>query len=114
MTSSFRVHKLTGLRFEADSLDHGILERGDSDEFEFTASVQPVSGNEKVSLPEGVREREMYRLYTDYALKTADETAKTTADRVTLFGKLFEVISVEIWQNKVIPHYKAIVSLIYA
>jgi len=77
-----------------------------------TASIQPASEREMLSLPEGRRDRETYRLYTDFELRTADEVSKVNADRVTLFGRTFEVLFVGLWRNNVIPHYKALVSLI--
>ena len=35
-------------------------------------------------------------------------------DRVVIFGKSYDIIKVDAWQNNVIPHYKAIASLIDA
>jgi len=64
-------------------------------------------------LPEGRRESEAYRLYTDFELKTVRKESgdKLNADTVTIDGKKFEVLSVAKWRNDVINHYKAVVSL---
>lgn len=78
----------------------------------FRASIQPLSTNEVLSLPEGKREREAYRLYTDFQLRAADEANGTAPDHVTIDGKLFEVIAVHRWQNNLINHWKCIVSYI--
>jgi len=114
MMSSFRTYILSGIRYAASTRVKGQVSPGATSSIEFTASVQPLTGKEKLALPEGVRENATYRLYTDYELKTADESGNKKADRVTIFSKTYEIIIVEIWQNKVIPHYKAIASLIDA
>lgn len=112
--SMFRVHTITGTRYAASTVLKGQSTPGATSAIGFTSSVQPMSGKEKLSLPEGVREKTIYKLYTSFALRTASEKNKTKADRVTVFGDLFEVIKVDTWQNKVIPHYKALVSSIDA
>lgn len=77
-------------------------------------SVQPLDGNTMETLPENKRELETYRLYTKTQLFTTREVggSKLKADQVEIFGKTFEVIRVEPWQNSLISHYKAIVSRI--
>jgi hypothetical protein len=110
--SSFRTYTLDGKRFAASSNVKGRWTDGATTPFTFVASVQPLKGNELLVLPEGQREKETYKLYTTYQLRTADEPAKKKPDKIQIFSKTFEVISVEPWQNKVIPHYKAIVSRI--
>lgn len=67
-------------------------------------------------LPENRRQAVTYRLFTDYQLRTADPVTQINADRVTILDKagaarVFEVISVAEWSNGIIPHCKAIVSL---
>ncbi len=108
--SSFRTYTLAGTRYAASTMTKGIATPGATSVIGFTSSVQPLSGKEKLILPEGIREKEAYKLYTSFALKTVDEVAKTKADRITIFGKTFEVVKLAIWQNNVIPHYKVIVS----
>jgi hypothetical protein len=112
--SSFRTYTIDGKRFAAGSNDKGRYVPGADSDIQFTASVQPLSGHEKLTLPEGVREKSAYRLYTSFQLFTSREGDNKKADRVTLFGETYEIIRVDVWQNKVIPHYKAIASLIDA
>ena len=73
--------------------------------FIIVASVQPLTPKEMKTLPEGRRNSQAYRIYTDIELHTIRDQ---NPDRVELFGQEFEILSVEIWQNQVIPHYKAI------
>ena len=112
--SSFRTYTIAGKRYAASSFDKGRWTDGSESDISFKASVQPLKGNELLTLPEGYREKETYRLYTSFQLLTADEKNKKIPDRVTIFGKKFDIIKVDIWQNKVIPHYKAIASLVDA
>lgn len=79
--------------------------------FTLQASVQPVTSNDVQMLPEGQRQREAYAVFTADALKIADDNAKTTADVVTVFGRAFETVHSEAWQNKLIPHHKAVIVL---
>lgn len=102
---------LTGYRYNAaDTFTKGIRTAASKSTISFTASVQPMGAKDMLALPEGRRDREAFRLYTDFELKTSDESTLVNADQVTVRGHLYEVISVEIWQNNVIPYYKAIVS----
>lgn len=101
---------LTGTRTEAGTLVKGRLTPGSTSAINFTASVQPISGDELLSLPEGIREEGMFKLYTDFALRSANQTTKEPADKINLFGKVYKVVFLEAWQNNIINHYKAIVS----
>ncbi len=112
--SSFRKYTIDAKRFAASSNVKGRWTDGTETPFTFAASVQPLKGNELLTLPEGQREKESYKLYTSTQLFTANESEKKKPDKIQLFDKTFEVIIVEPWQNSVIPHYKAIVSLIDA
>ncbi len=84
--------------------------------FTFEASVQPLSAREIKSLPEGRRAAASFRLYTDYPLRTVDDKNGRNPDRVLIadragFERAYEVVSVEDWGNGIVPHYKAVVSL---
>lgn len=79
--------------------------------FNILASIQPLSGNEMQSLPEGRREKEAIRLYTSTELKIAAEGG-ANADVVTIAGKDYEVIAVYPWRNGILNHFKVIVSRI--
>jgi len=109
--SSFRK-TLTGKTFASGTWVKGIFTEGSATEFEFTASVQPLTPKELNALPEGERKLARFRLFTSYRLKTADDSDdKKSPDQVQIEGQWYTVTGIDIWQNKVIPHYKAIVSL---
>lgn len=71
------------------------------------ASVQPLTGKEVLSLPEGRREKDAFTLYTDTSLVSLQDTQNP--DRVVISGKEYEVVKKESWQNNVINHYKYLV-----
>lgn len=75
------------------------------------ASVQPLSGKEVETLPEGERRRDWLKLYTHSELRPVDQhsgAAGTAADRVIIDGAIYEVRRVA-RQRSIIPHYRAFV-----
>jgi len=71
------------------------------------ATVQPASGRDMQTLPEGERQKRGIKLYTTTLLKLADQDAKRLADRIAYDSETFEVRHVE-EQPRIIPHYKAL------
>lgn len=112
MLGSFSVHTITGKRKSASTNVDGRFTPGSQTDISFKASIQPLNGKELESLPEGRREKDTYNIYTDFQLRTVDEEGNTNPDQVDIFGQSFEIIKVDTWKNNVIPHYKAIASLI--
>lgn len=72
-------------------------------------SIQPTSQNDMQLLPEGRRGQEAYTLYTALPINIASDIASRTADRVLIYGREFEAVHREKWQNGIIPHYKTVV-----
>lgn len=101
---------LTGTRRDPDTLVKGRVVTGATSPLSFSGSVQPITGNERQALPEGLRERGRYYLYTDFALRTENQTTKEPADEVDLFGSKYKVVFLEPWQNNILSHYRALVS----
>jgi hypothetical protein len=108
---------INGTRYGVGSRDPltGVWAPGGSVPIAFKASVQPLNGNEMASLPEGRRNIEAYKVYSeDFEIRTVDEAGQQNPDKLELFddGRLYEVFNVEVWQNDVINHYKATCGLI--
>ena len=80
--------------------------------FEITASVQPLSPKEMEMLPEGRRNKESYRIYTDTELNPASQDSKINADIIEINGNNFEVLGCNRWQNGILNHYKILASKI--
>lgn len=72
------------------------------------AGVQPVSGNERKVLPEGLRDKISYRIFTSTPLEGLKEGTTNSGDRVMLYGDWFRVVRVEIWDTGVQSHYNAV------
>lgn len=74
-----------------------------------TASIQPTTGEEMLSLPEGRRNKKTYSLFTSTDINVIVGTANP--DQVQIFGERYEVVRVEPWQNNppvfgIVNHYK--------
>ena len=99
---------LTVTRYGLGSDVKGHYVEGTPSTFNITASVQPLRPNEMLLLPEGRRESEAFRLYTDTQLLPARKDS-TNAEKVAIGSVDYEVLSCAIWDNNIIPHFKAIV-----
>lgn len=73
--------------------------------FNIKCSVQPLTGKEMEALPEARRNRASYWVYTSTLLQTVEDR---NPDTMTLFGEVYEVFTVEPWQNNIISHFKAL------
>jgi hypothetical protein len=110
--SSFRK-PITGKRFASPTWNKGRKTEGADSPIQFTASVQPLTNKELVALPEGQRERARFKLYTSFQLLTVVRgDSGHAADQVQIESEWYEITQVGIWKNDVIPHYKAIASLL--
>ena len=110
--SRFRVHNFSGTRQVPATNVNGEWVPNPGSVINFDCSKQNPTGKDLLTLPEGRREKETHILFTDFELKTIDEEANINPDIIDIDGGKFEVMNVEAWQNKVIPHYRVIVSKI--
>lgn len=81
---------------------------GETEAISLEGSKQPLRPDEIQILPEGRREFQAYKIYTDFQLQISDKTTGINADILAINGEAFEVISVEPFQSDVVSHYKAI------
>jgi len=74
------------------------------------ASVQPITGDEAETLPEGLRSRRPAKLYTETELLQKNTSTGTPADLILWDGETWEVVSVEkhTWGT----YYKAMIARI--
>jgi len=111
---SLRNRTLTIDRFGAGGWDASgkYVPDGSPTQFDITCSVQPLPGEEMERLPEGRRDQAAYRVFTDTLLRTAKRgSGGHNADQTTIDGEVFECLSVEPWQNSIIPHYEAVFAM---
>ena len=104
-------HRVTGVT--RNSATGGVAGKVYDDDIIF-ASFQPLSGIERNALPESVRDREVYEIYTQADVRAGDRDAGLEADEVTRGGIRYMVVSVDDWDNGLIRHCKAVVSRIGA
>lgn len=71
-----------------------------------TGSFQPFPGARLQTLPEGERSQGQLEVYTTAELRTADQHAGTSADRVVYAGVTYEVREVSRWPQ-LLTHYHA-------
>lgn len=57
-------------------------------------SVQPLTDRDRRVLPEGLRTKELQKVYTTFALRTADEKAGHNADVILYQGDNHKVVAI--------------------
>jgi hypothetical protein len=78
-----------------------------------TASIQPTTGEDVLSIPEGRRNSKSYALFTSTEIETIHASNTANPDQIEIYGERFEIIKVEIWQNNpavfwITNHFKMI------
>lgn len=74
------------------------------------ASIQPVSGEDQITVPEGRRLTDFIKVYTGTEVLPVDEPTSQQPDKLTWRGNVYECVQVDVRQMGVISHYKAIFS----
>lgn len=94
----------------------GMYQEGTRQAFQFFASVQPLTAEEKAQYasltPEGFIQSSMIKLYTKYPLISANEAEEdaegTEGDVIEWLGREYEIVAIFPHQNGIISHWKAI------
>lgn len=73
-----------------------------------TASIQSMGTFEALNLPEGMRNRDAQKVFTDTLLQVADEDTGQIGDRFVYRGKMYEVWQSADWLDTDLPYYKFI------
>lgn len=86
---------------------NGVYVEGAETTLTIQASVQPMSGNDLVAVPEGRRASDMVKLYTSTDLFSQGDTGSgQSPDRLVWLGKDYEISSKDVNQMSVISHYR--------
>lgn len=111
MVSPFEIFRIPVnlYRKTAGTYVNGLWVEGGETLIVITASIQPTTGEEMLSLPEGRRNRKTYSLFTSTKINLI--STGTNPDQVQIFGERFEVVRVEPWQNNppvfgIVNHFK--------
>lgn len=103
---------LTLYRQNPGAYVNGIWVPASETAIQITASVQPTTGEEMLSVPEGRRNRKTYSLFTSTKIDVIHGVNNTTnPDQIIIYGERYEVVRVEVWQNNppvfgIVNHYK--------
>jgi len=108
MFSRFRK-TLTVTRGGAGQFVDGIFQPGTQSSFTIQASVQPTTPDDVELIPAGKRDRLSYTLYSDTALKIANDNTQQPGDRVLIDGETYEAMGRQPWQNNIINHHRTVV-----
>lgn len=110
LIESMSAQNVTLIRGSAGSIVNGLYIPGSTTTSTIRAGVQPAVGEDLISLPEGQRERESYKIYSVSQMKTNDETAGIKADVLAFYGAEYEVQQVQRHYGLGLDHWKAIVT----
>lgn len=91
---------VNGARRGQGGYTNGIWNQGPLFPLSIQTSVQPPRPSDLQRLPEGRRTDRSYALYT--------KNVVLEGDLFILYDEVYEVLHVELWGNKVLPHYRAI------
>lgn len=92
---------ITASRFTGGARVKGKWIEGTLTSFSIKASIQPPDSKTMETLPEARRASgEAYELFTNDTLLTTKTAEK--ADRVTIYGDVFEVVQEKYWKNTII------------
>lgn len=109
--NGFNTESLGVRRFAAGTRTKGRYTRGTQSSINIDAVAMPINGKERLLLPEGERNREIIKIYSESEFFTADELNNKSADIVTWKGKEYEIINVSDWNNSNFPdlsHYRCL------
>lgn len=106
--SRFKTGTYTVTRTAAGTRTLGRYTPGAPSTFSIVASIQPVTGRDLQTLPEGQRAEETRVVYTTTELRT--RTATVEPDTLSIDSETWAVTKVERWQAFGGTHYRAMVA----
>lgn len=74
--------------------------------------VQPLSSDDIMTLPDGMRRKKNVKAIGRIKLRTADEKAGTLADRIYYRGEWYECTGTDIWGNTPVGQTEAVFGLV--
>lgn len=77
-------------------------------------NVQPLTSDDIMTMPEGMRRKKNIKAIGRVQLRTADEKAGTLADRIHYHGEWYECTGADMWGNTPVGQTEAIFGLVPA
>lgn len=106
---SFR-RSFTVLRETPGGYAQGVFVPGTRSTLTIEASIQPATGEDMITAPEGRRLQDMVKAYTSSDLLQGEESTGQQPDIIVWRGYGYEVVSIDARQMGVIDHYKVFAS----
>ena len=108
--SLFKTVALVKVSYGDSGYIKGKWVEGEITEEEFKGTWQPARGSVLETLPEGKRNEETYICYAplELSFSVADPNGEKQGDCIKWEDKLYEVVTVAKWNNKIIPHWELI------
>lgn len=75
-------------------------------------NVQPLSSDDLMTLPDGMRRKKNIRAIGRVLVRTADEKTGTLADRIYYRGEWYECTGADIWGNTPVGQVEAVFGLV--
>ena len=88
----------------------GSFISGARDESSIKMSIQPLSGDEALRLPDGIRNKKVMKCYTTTEVICGDETNHIAPDLIIDGSTTYEVNDVQYYEGTILsisPHYRA-------
>ena len=70
------------------------------------SGLQPIQGDIQLTLPENLRQKEVYWFTTTTQVKTVESFTTELSDRIVFEGVTYIMISTKPWRSKVLNHYE--------
>lgn len=100
LVGSLKTPDLLVTRRTAGAITNGIAAAPSEATFTIEAVVQPVTGRELQSLPEGMRTEQVVSIHTTSSLRTANEAGGLLPDHIDWQGATYQVRRVEDWSDQ--------------
>lgn len=98
-------------RFEKTQLVRGRFHAAYEDSTVYL-NIQPLTSDDIMTLPEGMRRKKNVRAIGRMPLRTADEKTGILADRIYYRGEWYECTGADIWGNTPVGQTEAVFGLI--
>ena len=105
MTGSYKVNRKAPGYYQ-----EGFYHAGADEVVTVRGSLQPLSPREIKFVEEADRLKQLFSFYSDAPVLTDDMRRLAGADRVTINGDKFKVISVENWMGCSLPYFKSVLA----
>ena len=77
----------------------GLFVKGNKSTFKTVCSPQQPTAQDLQTLPEGDRDKDIFKLITKKPVRTASDRDKTDADVIIFKGMRFKIVSVQDWET---------------